>query len=190
MWTLHSQKLFFQHFINIFHCWTIIPSQSMSLLSHFLSIPLITQQKERRQLQINQPNFPSGFPSTLLPSVLAATALHMLADNDTGVTLCSPATHICCCDCHSPVLLLFAFMCSAGTASSHQNWGHMAELPAPSMPFSSGKLETHPLVYTKWFTKHGFQDLRSNILYFEWPVYSQEIALIQHYQIIFFYRKK
>lgn len=81
MWTLHSQKHFFQHFINIFHCWTIIPFQSMSLLSHFLSIPLIIQQKERRQLQINLPNFPSGFPSTLLPSVLAATALHMLADN-------------------------------------------------------------------------------------------------------------
>lgn len=188
MWTLHSQKLFFQHFINIFHCWTTISSQSMSLLSHFLSIPLITQQKERRQLQINQPNFPSGFPSTLLPSVLAATALHMLADNTTGVTLCSPATHICCCDCHTPLLLLFAFTCSsAGTAPGHWNWGHTAELPELSMPFSSGKLETHPLVCTKWFKKHRFQDLRSNMLHFERPVYSQEIPLIQHYQIKLFH---
>lgn len=150
MWTLHSQKLFFQHFINIFYYWTIIPSQSMSLLSHFLSIPLTTQQKERRQWQINQPNFPSGFPSTLLPSVLAATALQMLEDNSVGVTIHTPATRACCCRCHSPVLLLFAFTCaSAGTASSHPNWGHAAELPALHMPFSSGKLETHALVCTK-----------------------------------------
>lgn len=139
----------------------------MSLLSHFLSIPLITQQKERRQLQINQPNFPSGFPSTLLPSVPAATALHVLADNTTGShstlqPLVSAAVIVTaqyfCCDCHSSVLLLFAFPCSsAGTAPYHQNWGHKAEFQAlevhPALeihkPFSSGDLETHPLICTK-----------------------------------------
>lgn len=175
MRTLHSQKLFSSTSLTFFHHRTIISSQSVSLLFPFLSTPLTTQQKERRQLRVNQSNFPSGFPSALLPSVLAAAVLRMFQDNTAGVTHQAPATCVCCCDCHRPVLLLPAFTrTSAGTASSHQNCRHTAELPGLQMPFSAGKLATHPLVRTVSFTNRRFQDLRGNTSYFEWPVYSQE----------------
>lgn len=190
MRTLHSQKLFFQHFINIFHCWTIIPSQNTSSLSHFLSIPLMTQQKEEA-IADKSAQLPIGFPFHP-PAICAGccSAAYACRQYHRGHTPLS-ATCVCCCDCHSPVLLLFAFTCpSAGTASSPRNWRHTAELPALHMPLSSGKLETHPPGCTKWFTKHRFQDLRSNMLYFEWLVYSQEIPLIQDYQIKRFHKKK
>lgn len=98
---------------------------------------------------VNKSDFPLGFPSTLLPSVLVVVALYMFQDNVAEVTHHTPATGLCCCTCHSPVLLLSAFTrLYAQTASSHLNQGHTAELPALQMPFSSGKLATNPLVHT------------------------------------------
>jgi len=117
MRTLHSQKLFFQPFINISCCCTTIRSQSVSLLFCFLSIPLTTQQKERRQSRINQPNFPPGLPSALLPSVPAAAARQLLEDNTARVAHQAPAPRACCCDCHSPVLLPSAF--------TRTSWGQL-----------------------------------------------------------------
>lgn len=93
----------------------------------------MTQQKER-QLQINQPNFPLGSPSALLPSVPAAACLgtiphrshHAPAARVGSLWLSQSGTSAVCLQMH---------VCKG--ESFHLGWRQPAELPVQQMPFSS-----------------------------------------------------
>lgn len=152
MWTLHSQKLFFQHFINIFHCWTIIPSQSTSLCFPFPQHTTNNTTKGEEAIAVKSAQLPIGFPFHT-PTICAGchSTTYACRQCHRGHTLLSSHWRLLLwlSQSSTSAVCLHVFFCRVSFQSPKLGAHGWAPSTTHALPFSSGKLETYPLVCTK-----------------------------------------
>lgn len=139
MQTSYSQKLFFKHFINIFHCWTIILSPKWTFIVVLPQYTTNGTTKGEEAIADKSVKLPVEFPFHAL-AICAGCHGTTYAQRQCRTGHAPWSSHF-------PLLLWLSqsntsAVCRSGkTAFSYLNLGHKAELPALQMPFSSGKLQ-------------------------------------------------